>query len=110
MNLSPLHSEPRDNHFHPYPRKQAKRRFQNPVNCTEQPLVLRSDRIAEPRLPARGDRQIAIRLDDRDAQAKWFSDAFKAVQQVACRTIAKAWIKKIHPKKASLLPACILLC
>jgi hypothetical protein len=44
-------------------------------------------------------RQLQIRVDDTEAQAKWFSDAFKAVQQVGCRTIAKVWIKKIHPKK-----------
>lgn len=35
---------------------------------------------------------------------KWFSDAFRAVQQVSCRVIAKEWIKTIHPKKQSTHP------
>lgn len=42
-----------------------------------------------------------------DAKAeweKWFTDAFRAVQQVSCRIIAKEWIKTIHPKKQSTHP------
>lgn len=52
--------------------------------------------------PIQTGRQLQIRVDDKKAQEKWFSDAFKAVQQVGCRTIAKVWIKKIHPKKVRL--------
>lgn len=42
-----------------------------------------------------------IRVDDRERLEQWFREAFVAMQQVACRTVAKVWIKKIHPKKAS---------
>lgn len=35
---------------------------------------------------------------------KWFCDAFRAVQQLGCRTMAKEWIKIIHPKKQSTNP------
>ena len=55
----------------------------------------------ETRSPGRGERKIPLLVNDWTAQAKWFSEAFKAVQQVGCRTIAKVWIKKIHPKKVS---------
>jgi len=30
---------------------------------------------------------------------EWFEQAFLTMQQVACRAVAKLWIKKIHPKK-----------
>ncbi|ETN40305.1 uncharacterized protein HMPREF1541_04581 [Cyphellophora europaea CBS 101466] len=58
----------------------------------------------ETRSPGRGERKIPLLVNDWTAQAKWFSEAFKAVQQVGCRTIAKVWIKKIHPKKQSTHP------
>jgi hypothetical protein len=41
-----------------------------------------------------------IRVNDRDRLERWFREAFLAMQQVACRLVAKIWIKKIHPKKA----------
>jgi hypothetical protein len=40
-------------------------------------------------------------MDDRERLEQWFREAFVAMQQVACRTVAKVWIKKIHPKKVS---------
>ena len=100
-NYSPLSTLNRDPALLPYARKPAKRRYPDAMECVEQPLVLSSHRKEPPRQLPRGDRLIAIRIDDTEAQAKWFSDAFKAVQQVACRTIAKVWIKKIHPKKVN---------
>ena len=40
-----------------------------------------------------------IRVGDREALEHWFREAFLTMQQVACRIVAKVWIKKIHPKK-----------
>ncbi|KAJ9603753.1 hypothetical protein H2200_011939 [Cladophialophora chaetospira] len=45
-----------------------------------------------------------IRVDDIERLAKWYKEAFIRLQQVACRLVAKAWIKKIHPKKQSTHP------
>ncbi|KAI1612235.1 hypothetical protein EDD36DRAFT_466074 [Exophiala viscosa] len=47
---------------------------------------------------------IQLRVDDRERLERWFREAFVAMQQVACRTIAKIWIKRIHPKKQSTHP------
>ncbi|RMZ74986.1 hypothetical protein DV737_g5550, partial [Chaetothyriales sp. CBS 132003] len=93
-------------------RKSSKRRFSDSFSCLEQPMLLpsrRKEALRQSRQSTRSDRIISLRIDDKDAQAKWFSDAFKAVQQVMCRTIAKVWIKKIHPKKARLDPRTALL-
>ena len=49
-------------------------------------------------------RIISHRADARSEWEKWFTDAFRAVQQVSCRVIAKEWIKTIHPKKQSTHP------
>lgn len=48
--------------------------------------------------------QIGIRLDDESRWWQWFRTAFLAIQQQACRLIAKEWIKTIHPKKQSTHP------
>ena len=86
----------------PYSRKSTKRRHPSIVDTLDQ----RSFWLPDPtmdvgRHPGRGERKVPLMVKDFDAQEKWFGEAFKAVQQVGCRTIAKVWIKKIHPKKAS---------
>lgn len=48
--------------------------------------------------------EVQYRADAKASWEKWFSDAFRAVQQVSCRVIAKEWIKTIHPKKQSTHP------
>lgn len=48
--------------------------------------------------------QVTYPASARAEWEKWFSDAFRAVQQVSCRVIAKEWIKTIHPKKQSTHP------
>lgn len=55
----------------------------------------------EPKSLPRKTQTIQIQVGDHDAMVKWFSEAFRAVQQIGCRLIAKVWIKKIHPKKVS---------
>lgn len=47
---------------------------------------------------------ITLQLHDEEGLRKWYVEAFDAVQQVTCRTIAKLWIKKIEPKKQSAHP------
>ena len=47
---------------------------------------------------------ITLQLQDDEGLRKWYVEAFDAVQQVTCRTIAKLWIKKIEPKKQSAHP------
>lgn len=91
---------PQGGQFPPNSRKSSgKRRRQEAFQEAEQQFFMPPDRKLETKQPVQAGRQLQIRVDDREAQAKWFSDAFKAVQQVGCRTIAKVWIKKIHPKK-----------
>ncbi|RMZ91443.1 hypothetical protein DV736_g1340, partial [Chaetothyriales sp. CBS 134916] len=88
---------PRDMTPQTFIRKSSKRRFPDSFSCVEQPMLLsshRKDSLRQSRQPTRGDRVISLRIDDKEAQAKWFSDAFKAVQQVVCRTIAK---QSTHP-------------
>lgn len=47
---------------------------------------------------------ISIKVCETEKWEKWFDNAFKAIQQQACRFIAKEWIKLIHPKKQSTHP------
>lgn len=72
-----------------------------------------SDDCSQHELTARGGeddaedgppKQIQYRADATHEWEKWFIDAFRAVQQVSCRVIAKEWIKTIHPKKQSTHP------
>ena len=65
--------------------------------------------------PARSERRLRvvneapalqIRVDDRDRLEGWFKEAFVAMQQVACRIIAKVWIKRIHPRKVGSQQGC----
>lgn len=44
---------------------------------------------------------LQIHIGDEARLAEWYKSAFMRLQQVACRLVAKAWIKKIHPKKVS---------
>ncbi|RMZ83697.1 hypothetical protein DV738_g1150, partial [Chaetothyriales sp. CBS 135597] len=88
---------PTDMNPQAFMRKSSKRRFPDSISCLEHPILLSSHRkgsLRQSRQPMRGDRIISLRVDDKEAQAKWFSDAFKAVQQVVCRTIAK---QSTHP-------------
>ena len=50
-----------------------------------------------------------IRVDDHRQLTEWYKDAFLRLQQVACRLVAKVWIKKIHPKKVELGEDCTLI-
>ncbi|OAL22551.1 hypothetical protein AYO22_07109 [Fonsecaea multimorphosa] len=45
-----------------------------------------------------------IRVDDHEKLTQWYRQAFLVLQQVACRLVAKVWIKEIHPKKQSTHP------
>lgn len=86
----------------PYSRKSTKRRHPSIVDTLDQrPFWLPDPTMDIGRQPGRGERKVPLMVKDCEAQEKWFGEAFKAVQQVGCRTIAKVWIKKIHPKKAS---------
>lgn len=59
-------------------------------------------------LTSRYDEQEAqhasYRVDAAAHWEQWFRDAFYALQQINCRTIAKEWIKAIHPKKQQECP------
>lgn len=84
----------------PQPRKSTKRRHPTIIdNFDHSPFFLPDPKLEKNRLPSRGERKVQLLVKDLRAQEQWFGEAFKAVQQVACRTIAKNWIKKIHPKK-----------
>ena len=45
-----------------------------------------------------------IQVNDSEKLAEWYKEAFLTLQQVACRLVAKVWIKKIHPKKVGCHP------
>lgn len=86
-------------------RRMPKRRHQIlEEDLPTQPYFLGDQSFAEQQQPPRGNRKMALSFHDEEAQKQWFADAFKAVQQVGCRTIAKVWIKKIHPKKVRAAP------
>lgn len=50
------------------------------------------------------EKYVSYRADAKELWKTWFGDAFRAVQQLSCRAIAKEWIKAIHPKKQSSHP------
>lgn len=54
--------------------------------------------------PRREMVMLKIRMDETERWYEWMQNAFKAIQQIACRSIAKEWIKAIHPKKQSTHP------
>jgi hypothetical protein len=86
----------------PYQRKATKRPNQGMADNLDHGSFFVPDPKAEIGRPTvRGERKVPLMIKDLSAQEKWFGEAFKAVQQVGCRTIAKNWIKKIHPKKVS---------
>jgi hypothetical protein len=94
----------------PYSRKSSKQRHAPSVidDFDYQPFHLPEPKLDNFRQPGRGQRKVPLLVNDLDAQEKWFGDAFKAVQQVGCRTIAKSWIRKIHPKKVRSSRALLL--
>ncbi|KEF60596.1 uncharacterized protein A1O9_02157 [Exophiala aquamarina CBS 119918] len=47
---------------------------------------------------------LQVEVQETEQLEKWFREAFLTMQQVACRLVAKVWIKKIHPKKQSTHP------
>lgn len=53
--------------------------------------------------PARGE-TVTHTVSAHAEWEKWFGDALRAIQQLGCRTMAKEWIKIIHPKKQSTHP------
>lgn len=54
--------------------------------------------------PFKGQRQVTYRADSRKEWEMWFADAFRAVQQLSCRAIAKEWIRTVHPTKQRTHP------
>lgn len=50
------------------------------------------------------EEMVTYKVSDTEKWKKWFCDAFRALQQLGCRTMAKEWIKIIHPKKQSTNP------
>lgn len=47
---------------------------------------------------------ISYPIGDNEKWEKWMVSALCALQQLGCRTMAKEWIKAIHPKKQSTNP------
>lgn len=87
--------------------------FQRPVKRHRSRTVTTTNHPSNPR--GQTDRRMRlvceapasqIRVDDREKLAQWFQEAFLTLQQVACRLVAKVWIKRIHPKKVHPNPDC----
>lgn len=47
---------------------------------------------------------ITLKLSATSDWERWLVDGLHYLQQLACRTMAKEWIKVIHPKKQSTNP------
>ena len=63
------------------------------------------DRMSNEDVSASNSRPLVnLKLGDKEATERWYQDAFQAIQQVACRWLAKTWIKRIQPKKQSTNP------
>jgi hypothetical protein len=92
----------------PYPRKAPKRRHPGLHQMMDQRTFFMTCSKGDERGPGRGQRKVPLLVCDIKAQRMWFDEAFRAVQQVGCRTIAKVWIKKIHPKKVGTADVCLL--
>lgn len=45
-----------------------------------------------------------LSIGDRDSVEEFYRSRFCAMQQTSCRTVAKGWIRIIHPKKQSKNP------
>lgn len=45
-----------------------------------------------------------IAADDDEGWKLWFQNAFKLLRQLACRDIAREWIRVIHPRKQATHP------
>ena len=88
------------------PRRPAKRQRSGTATAANAGLSvgipLRVARERRPRRISLGDAPAAqIEVNDREKLEQWFREAFLTMQQVACRMVAKVWIKKIHPKKVT---------
>lgn len=102
--MSKVHgSLPGNTHLDSYRRKASKRQHFGGFDNPHLPMYTLGEYL-EPSEPPQLERKIVLPVNDKAGQTKWFGDAFKAVQQIGCRTIAKCWIKKIHPKKVSSPP------
>lgn len=64
--------------------------------------VNRRNRRREPMSPPA--RKIPLRLSNSDGVWDFYLQRFKAIQQTACKLIAKAWIKAVAPRKQSTHP------
>ncbi|KPI37762.1 uncharacterized protein AB675_77 [Cyphellophora attinorum] len=99
-----VETRPREDQAKPYPRKSVKRRHQLDMDGYMQSSYFINDSAMQAEQQLSGLRKMALSISDETAQERWFAAAFKAVQQIGCRTMAKVWIKKIHPKKQSTHP------
>lgn len=51
-----------------------------------------------------GEPRRTIQINDADEVTEYYYNTFRTIQQVACRLIAKAWIKALAPRKQSTNP------
>ena len=90
---------------YPFQRPSKRPRVNTAVCAIQQPTDVNESGNSDTAEPAARDHEfVQFRISDKDGLEKWFGEAFKAVQQVSCRLIAKVWIKKIHPRKQSTNP------
>lgn len=81
-------------------KRQRSRTMNGPRVSLPVTIPVRQPRERRSRRPSVNEAPAAqIEVRDRDKLEKWFREAFLTMQQVACRLVAKVWIKKIHPKK-----------
>lgn len=83
----------------------AKRQRSRTLNAPSRVTIpVRQPRERRSRRPSLNDAlAFQIEVRDRERLEQWFREAFLTMQQVACRLVAKVWIKKIHPKRWDVL-------
>lgn len=85
-------------------KRQRSRTMTDPSGTSSSTTIpVRQPRERRSRRPSMNE-MLQIQVDDQARLEQWFKDAFLAMQQVACRLVAKVWIKKIHPKKVGNVP------
>ncbi|KAI9840843.1 MAG: hypothetical protein M1837_001257 [Sclerophora amabilis] len=87
-----------------------RRKAKAPVLEYADSIKLESDEDSEPASSVDGPTSqskgdvLSFRIDDRSALDQYYQDRFEQIQQKDCKTISKAWIKTIHPRKQSTHP------
>lgn len=63
------------------------------------PRAVNSDANSEPR-----SGQVPLRIGDHEAVTELYRSRLERVMQLGCRSVAKAWVKALQPRKQTIYP------